>query len=377
MKRASPPVGSLPDPQARRLAGLRLALVLLTVTQGCRAGPGGWDVAAAGAASNPVVAADLEMIADLRPFPALRVSDSVNASGSVMFASKSAEVELLACRFDLDRTLRVVIDVAPERADWARRAVASVLGGIDGLRFEMRLAADPPIEATSVGSAAPTRTEPAAPVAGRGEIRIADYHGPAEKGPRGAGDTLVVCAGEASAGVLRGEILSAEIRMRTSVRGVIDEVQILDAATWTGALVHELGHALGFQGHPRDGDSILVLEQDRLRRAGRWALAGDVWEDPILAALYRVEIGRSLGDRVLSVSSRSWVHAIEQRRLAVGDAIGPARANVGDRDAQLVWQEAGGLRLRLVFPSWREQLARGKPLIAMPSYVTRRRVELN
>ena len=235
--------------------------------------------------------------------------------------------------------------------------MSSVFAGIEGLRYEVVADADEPIEDDD-----------------RTVIRIVDYRGPDEKGPRGAGDTLIVCAGEATASVRRGELLTAEVRMNASVRDVLGERRMLARDDWTGALMHELGHALGFQGHPRSGDSILVLEHERLRRAGRRARVGEVYVDPVLSALYRLELGLPVGYRFLSAASTAWRVRIENRRVRLGGALGPARVSVGDQAAQIAWEERGGPRIRLVFPSWREQLARGRPLIAIPSPATRFRL---
>jgi hypothetical protein len=138
---------------------------------------------------------------------------------------------------------------------------------------------------------------------------------------------------------------------------------------WTGALLHELAHALGFSGHVAAGPSFLVRDQSLLRDLGRAALRGETLADPTLKALYRVRPGQRLGHRELQAASASWVEAIlalDRRYEALGNRRVALVASTGDREARLSFRYADGARLGLRFPGWAEALRHGGPLLAWP-----------
>jgi len=197
------------------------------------------------------------------------------------------------------------------------------------------------------------------------------------EGPLGSADTRVRClvgAGSADAGSVRGEVVEAEIRIRAGRVDAIGRVHVLKAEEWVGVLMHELAHALGFQGHPAVGDSVLVLARDVLRRAGRRALA----EEPIglgpLADLYALPPGRPLGIPALMPASRVWLDRISRQlaqRAVEGATVSGPWASVGDRAAQLEWWVDARQRLRVVFPGWARRLRAGEAIVAWPDRVTR------
>jgi hypothetical protein len=211
------------------------------------------------------------------------------------------------------------------------------------------------------------------------EIQILSIAEEDENGPTGLGDTLSECdVSSASADGRRGprgELTGAEIRMRRARVDMRGRVQPATEAEWIGALMHELGHALGFAGHAASGDSILVQDESKLRRAGRRALEGQSEPDTTLEALYRVRPGSVLGMRSLRAGGRVWIDAMratEARQREAGIRRVATRASVGDREARVVWRNSDGLELVMRFPFWSRDLRRGGELSSLPNAATRR-----
>ena len=107
-----------------------------------------------------------------------------------------------------------------------------------------------------------------------------------------------------------------------------------------GSVLHELGHALGYQGHARRGDTVMVASVDEVRWAGRRVLAGEPLRDDTLRALYalpsgsiggRIDVGRARTGRVDHLAAVA-------ERLELG---GPF-VRVGDRAGQILWRDADG-----------------------------------
>jgi hypothetical protein len=208
-------------------------------------------------------------------------------------------------------------------------------------------------------------------------IRVRAVAEDAAEGPRGVADTIVECDVSASGGAksaeVRGELREAEIQMRRT-RPDIKGPQPLSAEEWVGALMHELGHALGFAGHAAHGDSLLVLEQGTLRRLGRRALAGETQPEPSLEALYRLEPGRTLGVGVLTPASSAWLERVTSGLAALaarGEVVSGPRARVGDREAQLEWRVGRDRRVLVRMPLWVQQVRQGAPILALPDRETR------
>ncbi len=284
-------------------------------------------------------ARDARMLAELVPFPRL----------------VEGEVVLVACRWPLDRSVPVRLAVSGPRVGWARRTIDALERGTRTFGLALEVATE-----ASVARAGP-------------RIEILEVDAEHEPGPRGLGDTLVLCDVAAHAPEGIGVLREAQIVMRAGQVHPIDGAIDAPAEAWSGALLHELGHALGFQGHLRTGSSALRLDRDRLRRAGRKVLAGEDWRDPALEALYRLPGESSLGRRPLAAGSRRWVDGIERALASQGGSVG-VWASVGDRSALLEWRARDGGSLRLVFPGWARQLRSGGPLVALPSPDTRRAI---
>lgn len=311
----------------------------------CGAPPAVWDTGLLGDELRNAASSGLF---DMTPYP--RLSES--------------QVELIACRWPSGKSIGVGLALTDRRLDWAERAIEALSRGSDYFDLAVLPLGD---QVGKTHRELPARKAAPVDIVVR-EVRI----GP---GPDGLGDTIASCATGPQNGAVGGVIRGAEISMRTQQPNAVGLVGPISQEDWTGAFLHELGHALGYQGHVRPRvwgvDSVLVREASRLRSLARQALAGRPVEDPVLDSLYRLEPGQVLGRRALSRESRRWAAAIQ-------DVLGPERdlvtANVGDRIARLEGRTASGSLLRLYLPSWRLQLTRGDPIIAIPDAATGQRV---
>ena len=164
---------------------------------------------------------------------------------------------------------------------------------------------------------------------------------------------------------VRGVLLGSEVRIRRALPSVAQRVHHATREEWTAALLHELGHALGFVGHITSGRSVLTRDEYLLRGIARRAIRGEVVRMPSLEALYAVEPGRVLGRVELEPEARAALSRfrtrLEEMVIALGEGSG-ARASAGDRSARLFWRWPSGEELRLSFPDWRRQLREGAPL---------------
>jgi hypothetical protein len=316
----------------RRSNGLSLGVASLALwATACPAPLGGWDVASLVAEEPALTDEAGKRLGDLIPYPA------PDADG----------LSLLACRWPSDRPIPVRLELTGPHLEWATRALVSLSEG--SRRFEFV------IESTSA-SAVGNATE----VRGIDVVGIVSHQA---SGPIGVGDTLVGCDVSDPRSDRFGSLTGARIEMRAFVRDQIEEPVEVSDVDWTAAFLHELGHALGFQGHVRGGASILVRDQTLLRRAGRAALAGRPWPDPTLDALYTLEPGHVLGRRALSRQSQIWVRSTNED---FEDAGHERRAVVGDRHARLEWRSASRSGLELHLPFWPRQVRSGEPIVAFP-----------
>lgn len=309
----------------------RWAIGLLALA--CVRPVGGWDLAAL-EARHPVLRSIADhRLGDLRPYPAL----------------VDGHLVLVTCRFAPPEG---AVSVQPEGArwptDWAEETVASLDRALPSLALRLR-----PIAAT-------------API-GDG-IRVRSIDAAEARGPRGLADTLSECdvsVTPADRAPVRGRITQGEIRIRRRIVASAGLTQEASAEEWVAALLHELAHALGFQGHAALGDSPLVLDQHRLRALGRRVLAGEPIAAPNLRALYALPPGTRLGEVRLDAGGRGVVAAAVEAVAARSAAHGPPRgpfATVGDREARLAWRWNDGNELALAFPDWAEALRWRRPV---------------
>ncbi|MBJ22362.1 MAG: hypothetical protein CL933_23365 [Deltaproteobacteria bacterium] len=328
---------------ARRLIGPQIAIGLLA---GCVSPVAGWDVAALLEAEPQLAAIAGQRIGDMTPHPAL-------AEGRLL---------LVACRYAGHRPVTVSGSGPGWPPEWGALAVDAVDHALS--RIELTLLPADVALATS----------------GR-RIEIVSIEDLDAEAPSGMGDTLTECdvsETRDSRSPIRGWLLRSEIRIRRAMRDNAGRDRFASDAEWVGALMHELGHALGFVGHAAVGDSLVYLEESRLRALGRRALTGRPVPAPNLTALYSLAPGRVLGAVEASAKSRIWIEAvatlIAERNLRLGPAVGPI-ASTGDREARLVWRWAGGIVAELRFPFWRREIRNGQAITVVPGERTLRSLE--
>jgi len=149
---------------------------------------------------------------------------------------------------------------------------------------------------------------------------------------------------EAAGGrVLAAELVRAEIYLPRSTRpDPRGHTRPLSDSEQMGIALHELGHALGFQGHAQR-DSIMAKDRDELVRRGRRVLGGASWDEPTLRALYALPTGTVLSRIAVSPFRTARFDALaalaEERAMA-----GPI-ARVGDSEARIFFVTKAGEEL--------------------------------
>ncbi len=168
-----------------------------------------------------------------------------------------------------------------------------------------------------------------------------------------------------ASGVLPAKLVFASIHLRRTNRDVLGRPVELSEEELVGSLLHELGHALGFQGHVLRGDSVMVREVDQVRAVGRRFLAGRGFRDPSLRALYAVRSGAVVRRAPLS---RQQTAPFDRMVVAAGErGLRGPRVRVGDREAWLGWRDAAGRGYALLIPRIREVLRSPAKLAVEPA----------
>ncbi len=136
-----------------------------------------------------------------------------------------------------------------------------------------------------------------------------------------------------------------------------------------GALLHELGHALGFQGHVR-GDDPLSREPERVRRWGERVLAGEPLASGALAALYATaEPVGVLAQRPLAAARTHFVDRLA--RLAASEPTHGPFLRVGDGAARVFWRDARGREYGVQIHQPTRLARRPEALVLLPERATR------
>jgi hypothetical protein len=302
--RACVPLGS-------RLLFVLCLQVCVGLAAGCAAGRGGWDARELAASHPQLRAIAGQRLADATPYfrPSIR--------------GDSPGLELLLCRWTVERPIPFSLprDASePERA-LLRRALQAWEGAGLGIRFVEAETADAAIR---FRFAAESRSEAST-----------------------AGLTAADCALGDPPRLERAEIELWRAHLDWRARPVP-----LSPEELAGSALHELGHALGFQGHVVSGGSVMVRDVEQVRRIGGQVLAGGPLHVPSLRALYALAPGTPVGWIALRAEQLHGWSLLDAAARRAGWG-GPA-VRVGDRGARIFWRDGRSEVAALQVSDWEE-----------------------
>lgn len=288
---------------------------------------GGWDVEALEARYPSLAAAGSHRLGDATPY-LLPLDD---------------ELTLFLCRWRAEFPLRVALPSAATPAERAllERALSAWESAVAGLAFER------------VASASDAEIEI--------HFGTPDSRRSAETGADCAVDLEVAWGGA----VLAAHLVAAHVALRRSETDWRGREIALNEEELLGSALHEMGHALGFQGHARRGRTIMVRSVDDVRLAARRLLAGEPFRDAAVAALYRVPSGSVVGRRALPAGRTDPLDRLRSTARAIRLA-GPV-VRVGDRGARIAWHGASGVPYGFFVPQLRDVLRDSSDLILVPT----------
>jgi len=183
-------------------------------------------------------------------------------------------------------------------------------------------------------------------------------------------NTIVDCriapaSRQGGAGVAGAELVRARIRIaRITNPDTQGHQRPLTAAELTGTALHELGHALGFQGHARHGDTVMVRETERIAHAGKGLLAGDGFRDPSLRALYALPSGAVVASAPVDRCRTDLVDRMA--RVAEENHLDGPFVRVGESAGRIFWRDDKGTDYGLVIAKVREALRDPAKLLVVP-----------
>lgn len=204
-----------------------------------------------------------------------------------------------------------------------------------------------------------------APAEAPAAITVAFEPGPVARaaGAGGSGRTDAVCAYDPATG--RAELAAARVRVaRSAGPDARGRERPLAPEERLGTLLHELGHALGFQGHPRRADPLLEAAPEAVRRLGRRAARGEPLSSRGLAALYAAPSGRVLGRWRVETWRSAPVDALAAQARDAGWTGPYLRA--GDRAARISWLAGPDREPAAVLPEIERILRRPAEVLAVP-----------
>jgi hypothetical protein len=172
------------------------------------------------------------------------------------------------------------------------------------------------------------------------------------------------CFARESDGRLEARLVHARVLLRRSMpdtRG--REVDMADAE-WLGAALHELGHALGFQGHERYGSGVMAREVERVLAHGEQVLAGEALHAPSLVALYRLPPGAVVARPALPKGRTAAIDRLAE--LAAEKGYHGPLVRVGDTAARIAWLDGKGGIVEMYLPDIRDALATPARLKILP-----------
>ena len=287
-------------------------------------------------------------------FPELRASDGQRLDDMHPYLlPRGAEAVLFACRWPTETPVTVAL--APDASAAERRALETALHAwehaLPGLRF-----AEAGVEQADVAIAledAPLQTGAGLDTANT----VADCR-------------LAPLSQQTGSAQLQAQLVRASIRIARHTNPDWQEhSRPITEAELAGAALHELGHALGFQGHAHQGDTVMVREVELVQRAGRRLVAGEGFSDATLAALYALPSGAVLARLPVAASRTEPLDRMAQ--LAERDGLDGPYARVGEAAARIWWRDGAGREYGLVVPKLGQALRDPRTLAVLPELATR------
>lgn len=201
------------------------------------------------------------------------------------------------------------------------------------------------------------------------EIRFTDDTVDTAAG-RDTANTVVDCAIaplslQGGGGVTGAALASARIRIaRKTNPDMQGRQRALTPAEIAGTALHELGHALGFQGHARQGDTVMVRETEKVARYGKKLLAGEAFADASLRALYRLPSGADAGGGPVERCRTDLVDRMAA--LAESNALEGPFLRVGEAAGRIWWRDEKGFEYGLVIARIREARKDPSRVVVLP-----------
>ena len=199
------------------------------------------------------------------------------------------------------------------------------------------------------------RFKEVAPDAARLEILFAPS---GDGSPGGSGNALADCAIEigpngvvVEKGQVQARIVWASIHLNRRQVDALGREMALDDDQLLGAALHELGHALGYSGHPVQGASIMQRTTDEVRKIGARVASGAPLVDLNLRALYSLPSGVVVGRIPLEPDSARLLARFNTNAREVG-LDGPF-SRVGDTRTRYFYRGDQGSAYALTARHWR------------------------
>ncbi|MFP6638762.1 MAG: matrixin family metalloprotease [Myxococcota bacterium] len=308
-------------------------LVCLVWGPGCVPTRGGWDVSALPPEARSQVSRVGGRLSDLLPQP----------------LPDGKRLSLFLCRWPTTRPISVGLpaDVTARERQLFRKALAAWESAGLGISFQE-------VESS----------------AARLEI---EFPTPAQGQPAGTGDALADCRirdPEPASGVVEAQLVRASIHLVRDLPNWKGQRVTLTDDEQFAAMLHELGHALGFAGHVASGDSILLADTAKVRQIARRVAQGEPLPAPELVALYALPSGMRVGQLPLDASQQKLFEAFN--RVAQAEGLRGPFSRVGDRQARFFYRDDDGRAQGITLENWSQWLHRGGSLRMVPDYGVRR-----
>ena len=190
--------------------------------------------------------------------------------------------------------------------------------------------------------------------------------------PSGSANALADCQVESvseEAGAARAQLRWASIHLYRDNRDALGRDIPLDEGQLFGAVLHELGHALGYASHPVVGQSVMQRTTEGVEAIGVRVRAGDELEAPNLRALYALPSGAIVGRLALSAEQLEPVKRLDAAARRLGWA-GPY-TRVGGGRARYFYRAPAGGAAALNVGAWKRGIDRPSEIEFEPNALAR------